>query len=99
MRYWKMMVGVGAATLVSAGSARAVERVDGAATPERQETSWAAKGGEPPAPARAKTDGVNADASGYVTHDQLEEYTKEIIERLDRERNAQVSPPTFTDAG
>ena len=99
MRYWKMMAGVGAATLISAGSARAVEQVDGAATPVRQETSWAAQGGEPSESARAKTDGVNADASGYVTHDELEKYTREIIERLDRERTAQVSPPTFTDAG
>ncbi len=93
-----MMAG-GAAMLISVGSARAVEQVDGATASARQATSWEAKGDAQSDPARAKMDLVNGEGSGFVTRDELEKSTRELIERLDRERNAGLSAPTFTDAG
>jgi hypothetical protein len=99
MRSWKMVMAGGAAMLISVGSARAVEQVDGATASAQQATSWEAKGGESSGAARAKTDLASGDAPGFVTHDELEKYTRELIERLDRERNAGLSAPTFTDAG
>jgi hypothetical protein len=106
MRDWKKMVVAGAAMLMSVGSAyagqkpSAVGRVDGATTSAPQVTRWEAKESEPSDPARAKTDvAASGDGSGYVTRDELEKYTREIIERAERARNAQVPAPTFTDAG
>ena len=106
MRDWKKMVVAGAAVLMFAGSAyagqqpSAVDRLDGATTSAPQGTIWDAKGGVPTDPARAKTDvAASGDGSGYVTRDDLEKYTREIIERVERARNAQVPAPTFTDAG
>jgi hypothetical protein len=99
MRYWKTMMAGGAAMLISVGSARAVEPVDGATAAAQQEISRYAKAGQPSDPAQAKPDAVNGDASGYVTRDELEKYSRALIERLDRERNAQVSAPTFNDFG
>jgi hypothetical protein len=106
MRDWKKMMVAGAAMLMSVGSANAgqeqsaVERVEGATTSARQVASWDAKGRGPSDPARAKTDvTASGDGSGYVTRDELEKYTREIIERFERARNAQVPAPTFTDAG
>ena len=93
-----MMMAGGAAVLISVGSARAVEQVDGATAPARWATSGDAKGGELSGTVR-KADLPSGDASGFVTHDELEKYTRGLVERLDRERNAQVSAPTFTDAG
>jgi hypothetical protein len=106
MRDWKKMVAAGAAMLISVGPAyagqkpSALDRVDGTATSARQVTSWEAKGSELSDPARAKTDvAASGDGSGYVTRDELEKYTREIIERVERARIAQVPAPTFTDAG
>jgi hypothetical protein len=66
----------------------------------QQETSWSAKGGASLDPARAKTDAaVTGDGSGYVTHDELDKFSKQLIERVERARNAQTPPPTFNDAG
>jgi hypothetical protein len=99
MRSWKMMVAGGAAMLISVGSARAVEQVDGAAASAQRATSWGMEGGAPSDPARAKTDLVNGDASGFVTRDELKKETQALIDRLERERSARVPAPTFTDAG
>ena len=106
MRDWKKMVVAGAAVLMFAGSAyagqkpSALDRVDGTATSARPVTSWEAKGSEPSDPARAKTDvAASGDGSGYVTRDELEKFSGEIIERVKRAQNAQVPAPTFTDAG
>jgi hypothetical protein len=106
MRDWKKMIAAGATMLVSVGPAyagqksSAVDRVDGTATSSRQVTSWEAKSSEPSDPARANTDvAASSDGSGYVTRDELEKYTREMIERYERARNAQVPAPTFTDAG
>jgi hypothetical protein len=99
MRNWKMMMVGGAAMLISVGSARAVEQVDGATASAQRATSWEAKGGGPSDPARAKADLANGDASGFVTRDELEKDIRALIERLERERNARFPAPTFTDAG
>jgi hypothetical protein len=105
MRYWKKLVAGGAAMLVSVGSAyagqepSAVERVGGVTTSAGPEASWDAKGRAPSDPARAMPDAVSGDGSGFVTHDELEKDVRTLIERLERERNAQVPAPTFTDAG
>ncbi len=106
MRYWKKMVAGGAAMLISAGAAHAgqepsaVEQSVRGMTSARQETSWDAKGGAPSDPARAKADAaVNDVGAGYVTHDELDKFSKDLIERIERERNAQTPTPTFTDAG
>ncbi len=106
MRYWKKMVAGGAAMLISAGAAHAgqepsaVEQSVRGMTSARQETSWDAKGGAPSDPARAKADAaVNGDGAGYVKHDELDKFSKDLIERIERERNAQTPTPTFTDAG
>jgi hypothetical protein len=106
MRYWKKMVAGGAAMLISAGAAHAgqepsaVEQSVRGMTAARQEMGWDAKGGAPYDPARTKTDAaVNGDGAGFVTHDELDRFSKELIERTERERNAQTPTPTFTDAG
>jgi hypothetical protein len=106
MRYWKKMVAGSAAMMISAGAAKAgqapstVDQADRSMDAARQETTWNAKGGAPPDPARAKTGAaVTGDGSGYVTHDELDKFSKELIERVERARKAQTPPPTFTDAG
>lgn len=99
MRHWKTMMAAGAAMLISVGSARAVEQVDGATASAGREAIRDAKGGEAYDAVRAKGDAASRDGSGYVTGDELEKYSRELVERLDRERNARVSAPTFTDAG
>ena len=99
MRSWKMMMAGGVAMLISVGSARAIEQEDGATASAQGATSWEAKGGEPSDPAGAKADLANGDAAGFITRDELEKDTRALIERLDGERNAQLSAPTFTDAG
>jgi hypothetical protein len=106
MRYWKKMVAGGAAMLISAGAAYAgqasttAEQADRSMDAARQETGWNAKGGAPLDPARAKTGAAaTGDGSGYVTHDELDKFSKELIERVERARKAQTPPPTFTDAG
>jgi len=106
MRYWKKMVAGGAAMMISAGAAHAgqapsaVPPDDRAMDAARQETNWGAKGGAPPDPARAKTGAaVTGDGSGYVTHDELDKFSKELIERVERAQKAQTPPPTFNDAG
>jgi len=99
MQHWKTMMAAGAAMLISVGSARAVEQMEGATASAQRATSWDAKGGEAYDAARAKADPANGDASGFVTRDELEQHTRALIERLDRERNARVAAPTFTDAG
>ena len=73
--------------------------MDGATASAQQATCWEAKGGEPSDSAGAKADLVNGDASGFITRDELEKDTRALIEQLDRERNARVSAPKFTDAG
>jgi len=93
-----MVISVG--TAHAGQEASAAEQADRAMTSTRQETSWNAKSGAPSDPARAKTDAVvNGDGSGYVTHDELDKFSKELIERVERERNAQTPEPTFTDHG
>ena len=106
MRDWKKMVAAGAAMLISVGPAyagqkpSALDRVDGTATSARQVPSWDAKGSEPADRAQARTDiAANGDGSGYVTHNELEKFSREIIEGVERARNAQAPAPTFTDAG
>jgi hypothetical protein len=106
MRYGKKMVAGGAALLISAGVAHAGQEPSTAVEAERameagrQETSWSANGGASLDPARTKTGAaVTGDGSGYVTHDELDKFSKELIERVDRARNAPTPPPTFTDAG
>jgi hypothetical protein len=96
MQHWKTMA-AGAAMLISVGSTHAVEQTDGGTASARWESIRDAKGAEAYDAARAKADVANRD--GYVTRDELEKYSRELIERLDRERNAQVSAPTFTDQG
>jgi hypothetical protein len=105
MRDWKKMMAVGAAMLISEGSAyagqnpSAVDRVDGTTSPARQVRSWDARGSGPSDPAQAKTVVANGDGSGYVTRNELEKFSREIVERVERARDGQVPTPTFTDAG
>jgi hypothetical protein len=104
MRCGKKTVAGGAAMLISVGAARAgqeprVEPADRSMASARQETSENGKGGAPLDPARAKPGAaVNGDGSGYVTHDELDRFSKELIERVERARH-EPTPQTFTDAG
>jgi len=104
MRYWKKMAAGATAMLISVGAAHAgqepsaVEQADRSTASARQETSSSAKGGAPFDPTRAKIGAaVNGDGSGYVTHDELDKFSKELIERVERAWNAQTPQPTFTD--
>ncbi len=107
MRLCRKMVVGGAAMLISAGAARAGReptaggQADMATPAARQETSWSATGGARPDPARAKTDvGVTGGAAaGFVTHDELDRVSRQLLERVERDRNGQSAAPTFTDAG
>lgn len=107
MRCWKKMVAGGAATLMFAGAAhageqpRAVEHADRATTTAAPlGASRNGEGGAPSDPAPARLDpAASGDGSGYVTHDELERFTRELIDRVARERATQTHEPTFTDAG
>jgi hypothetical protein len=106
MRYWKKLVAGGAAMLISAGAAHAgqepsaVEQSLRGMTSTQQETSWDAKGGAASDPARVKADAaVKGIGAGYVTHDELDTFTKDLTERVERELNPPRPAPTFTDAG
>jgi hypothetical protein len=106
MRCWKKMVAGGAATLISVGLAHAgqepstVEQADRSMASGRQETSWNAKDSAPFDPSRAKADAApDGDGSSYVTHDELDRFSRDLIERVERERNPPTPAPTFTDAG
>ncbi len=105
MRYWKKVVVGGAAMLISTGAAHAGQEPtagqrDRGMNAPGQEASGDANGGAAPGAARART-GVAAtgDAAGYVTHDELDKLSKQLIERVERARNGQSAAPTFTDAG
>jgi hypothetical protein len=106
MRSWKKMVVGGAALVISAGAAHAGQaptaggQADVAMSSARQETSWNATGGAASDPARTRTDvAATGFGAGYVTHDELDDAFKQVVERVERERNAQSAQPTFTDAG
>lgn len=100
MLNYRLMMAAGAAALISIGSARAIEPVDGATvSAERKQPTRDEYGGEPSGAPRERAKGVNADVPDYVRHDELEKVAAALVRRLERERMAQVPAPTFTDAG
>ena len=98
MRYWMTVMAGGAAMLIAAGSARAVERMDEAAGPAGRERVGDARSVETTHPPRTGMDGSKTDRADLVTRDALDEALRAVVDRLERER-PQPPEPTFTDAG
>lgn len=42
---------------------------------------------------------MDADKSGYVTREEFMKFYESLFERLDRDKNQQITTPEFTDAG
>lgn len=105
MRYAKKLAVAGAALLISAGSASAGPATRGArgeepTGAEQQPTTWDATGSAASGPGRASTaPGAGAGGSTYVTRDELDRRTDEIVRRLERAQAPQPAAPTFTDEG
>lgn len=98
MRNWMTMMAVGAAMLIAAGSARAVERMDEAARPAGREMVRDARSVEPSHLARTGVDAMKTDRADLVTRDELDKELRALVDRLERERPTPPEP-TFTDAG
>jgi hypothetical protein len=99
MRRW-MMAG-GAAMMVVAGTAGAVEPAsDALARPARtSEAKSEVRGSSATVYPSEARDAVGADPSSFVTHDELSRFRDTVVEQLEHERHEQQPAPTFTDAG
>jgi hypothetical protein len=95
-----MMAAV-AAVLMAVGSARAVDRVDGAAAPAGRKNADDVAIDRESRPAVTKMKPTDAtDRSGYITREEFMKYYGAVLDRIARDEKARQPPePTFTDAG
>lgn len=101
----RRMMTAGAAVLMFAGVAGAVEPARAPVAREARATSSETTSGVRGLPATrtqaqaGAVRGADVDGSGFVTRDELIRFGDSMLEQLERARNPQLLAPTFTDAG